>query len=413
MLGNLFRRSTGFSELNNPNTPLYQAIAGLEMGGYGPATSGASVTTTTAMRVSAVYRCVTLIAQTIASLPLGVYRYERDRRVELTNPAERYLWGKPNEEMSRAQMWAATIGSAVLTGDAYIYKVRNGLGNVAEIWPLNPRMVSPVRLSSGEKKFRVAGDGDLVGKETILHVPGYSADGFKGLNPIAQMREALGLAMSAEEFGGRFFGQGSTMSGILTTDGKLDDDTAVKLEKRWNSARAGTRNAFKTAILEGGLKWQQVGVNPEDGQFLETRRFQVEEIARMFGVPPHLLGAVDKTTSWGSGIEEQNIAFVTYTLRWWMTLFEQAITDDLLLPENRYAKWEVNGLLRGNTAQRYASYQIGRNAGFLSPNDIRKLEDLPPIDGGDDYTQPLNSAGGKDAAPADTAPPKQGATGDE
>lgn len=411
MLANLFRRDLGefpISGINNPNTPMYQALAAYDLGGYGMATSGASVTAQTAMRVVTVHRCVTLIAQTIATLPLGVYRYETDRRVELTNPSEGFVWRRPNPEMTRAAMWAATIGSAVLTGNAYIYKVRNGLGNVAEIWPMNPRMVEPYRDADGEKRFRV--NGADVGPETILHVPAYG-DGFKGLSPIAQAREALGLAMSTEEFGARFFGQGSTLSGLLTTDQKLSEESSKAMEASWKSAHSGVRNAHKIAILEGGLKFQQIGVNPDDAQFLETRRFQVEEIARLFGVPPHLLGAVDRTTSWGTGIEEQGIGFVIYTLGWWINLFEQAISDDLLAPANHYAKWNLTALLRGSTAQRYASYQIGRNAGFLSVNDIRKLEDMPPIAGGDDYAQPLNSSssGGADTkAPADTTPQQQG-----
>ncbi len=407
MLGNLFRRSGSFpiSGINNPNTPIYQALAAYDLGGYGPATSGASVTAQTAMRLSTVFRCVTLIAQTIATMPLGVYRYETDRRVELTNPGESFVWRRPNPEMSRAAMWAATIGSAVLTGNAYIYKVRNGLGNVTEIWPMKPRLVEPYRDDQGEKRFRV--NGDDVGPETILHVPAYG-DGFVGLSPIAQAREAIGLGMATEEFGARFFGQGSTLSGLLTTDQKLGDEAAVRMEASWKAAHTGVRNAHKVAILEGGLKFQQIGINPDEAQFLETRKFQVEEVARIFGVPPHLLGAVDKTTSWGTGIEEQNIGFVTYTLGWWINLFEEAITDDLLAPANHYAKWNVNALLRGSTQQRYASYQIGRNAGFLSVNDIRRLEELPPIAGGDDYARPLNSASsGKDATtPAET--PRQG-----
>lgn len=403
MLLRLFKRGDygvaagGFSGLNNPNVPLYQALAGLASGDYAPVNSGAAVTTTSAMRVITVHRCVTLIAQSIASLPLGVYRYERDRRVELTNPAERFIWGRPNPEMSRVGFWATTIGMAVLTGNAYIYKVRDGLGRVTEIWPLDPRKVEPVRDRDGTKRFQVG--ADLLDSDTVLHVPSYG-DGFKGLNPIAYAREGIGMALATEEFGARFFGQGSTLAGVLTTDGKIDDPTADKLERRWSRLHSGVQRAHRIAILEGGLKYQQVGIAPEDAQFLETRRFQVEEIARLFGVPPHLLGAVDRTTSWGKGIEEQNIGFVTYTLGWWITLFEQAITDDLLAPANHYARWNVNGLLRGNTAERYQSYQIGRNAGFLSINDIRKFEELPPIDGGDDYAQPLNSSSSGASAPA-------------
>lgn len=411
MLANLFRRSVAVGGLNNPSANLYEALtSGFDFGG--PVNSGASVTTTTALRVVAVLSCVRLIAETGASLPLAIYRKEERGRKQITIDSEAYLWQRPNPEMTRQTFWETAIGTCVLTGNSYTYIVRDGLSRIAELWPLDPRRVTPYRDDKGRKRYTV--DGQDADPDDIMHVPGYG-DGMKGLNPIAQAREALGLALSAEEFGSSFFGRGSTLNGILTTEGKLDDATADKLEKRWNTSHSGVRNAHKTAIMEGGLKYQQIGITPEDGQFLETRRFQVEEIARLFRVPPHMIGAIDKTTSWGTGIEQQNIGFVTYTLRPWLTRFEQAISDTLLRPANHYAQWNVNGLMRGDSAQRAAFYQTMRNIAAMNPNEIRGLEDWAPYEGGDDYDLPLNSSSsGKDAsAPAETAPKQEGANPDE
>lgn len=402
MLANLFRRSAEYpiSSLENPHTPIYQGLAGLDgdYAGFG----GARVTALSSLRLVAVWRCVTLIAQTIASLPLGVYRREERGRTELRLPADAYLWQRPNPEMTRQTFWEAAIGTCVLTGNAYIYLARNGLGRITELWPLDPRRVAPYRTDRGEKRYRI--DGEDASPRDILHVPGYG-DGFKGLSPIGQAREALGMAMTAEQYGAQFFAQGSTLSGVLTTDQELNDAQLKRMDTSWRAAHSGPRNAYKTAILGGGVKWTSVSVPPADAQFLETRKFQTEEIARLFGVPPHMIGAVDKTTSWGTGIEQQTIGFVTYTLRPWITRFEQAATDELLAPENRYAQWNVNGLLRGDTAQRASWYQTARNIGVLSPNEIRLLEDEQPYPGGDRYDMPLNSASsGKDAAATETAP---------
>lgn len=415
MLANLFRRSTDvpLSSLENPHTDIYRGLMGLEGGAL--AASGARITPQNAMRLVAVWSCVTLIAQTIASLPLGVYRREERGRKELRNPAERFIWGVPNPEMTKQSFWETVIGSCVLTGNSYTYIVRNGLGQIAEIWPLDPRRVAPYRTEKGEKRYRI--DGYDTDPSKIMHVPGYG-DGFRGLSPIGQAREAMGLAASAEEFGARFFGQGTALSGILTTDQNLSEAQLKMLDASWTASHQGPQNAYKAAILGGGLKWTSVSVPPADAQFLETRKFQTEEIARLFRVPPHMIGAVDKTTSWGTGIEQQTIGFVTYTLRSWITRYEQAITDNLLPADNRYAAWNVNGLLRGDIRTRAAYYTAMRNIGVLSPNEIREKEEENPYNGGDAYDLPLNSASsGRDSAarddpPADD-PPQEGDSGDE
>lgn len=404
MLANLFRRATEYpiSSLNNPNTPIYQGLMALD--GEYPGYIGVPVSAQTAMRLIAVWRCVTLIAQTIASLPLGVYRREERGRKELRNPADKYIWQRPNPEMTRQTFWETAIGTCLLTGNSYTYVARNGLGNIAELWPLDPRRMSPYRNAKGQKRYRL--DGDDVDPDEIMHVPGYG-DGFRGMNPITNARAALGLAVEAEQYGAQFFAQGTTLSGVLTTEQELKEDQLKRMDAQWNAAHKGPRNAYKTAILGGGVKWTSVSVPPADAQFLETRRFQTEDIARLFGVPPHMIGAVDKTTSWGTGIEQQTIGFVTYTLRSWITRFEQAMSDGLLAPENRYAQWNVSGLLRGDIAARGAWYTAMRNIGVYNPNEIREKEEENPYEGGDDYQMPLNSAtSGKEPATKDA--PKEG-----
>lgn len=309
MLGKLLFRDQGMSTLNNPNSSIYQALLGLD---GGPSYAGPTVNAETAMRISTVYACVTLIAQTIAALPRKVYRRNKDgTRTELRIDGDRFLWDRPNKEQMAIIFWETVVGHLLLQGNAYIYQVRDGLGKVAELWPLAPNRVDVLRDASGEKFFRIGGE-DYDASE-VLHVPGFGTDGLKGLSPIGQARQALGLALAAEEFGARFFGNGTQLGGILTGENTMSDDVAKRNEENWKKAHTGTKNAWKIAVLSG-LKWQSVGVPPIEAQFLESRKFQRTEICSIYKVPPHMIGDVERSTSWGTGIEQQNIGFVTYTL---------------------------------------------------------------------------------------------------
>lgn len=408
MLGRLLFRDQDISSLNNPNSNLYQALVGMD---GAPSYAGPSVTSDTALRISTVYACVTLIAGTIAALPRRVYRRRADgTREELRLPGDRFLWGAPNGEMLGVQFWETAISHLLLTGNSYLYTPRNPLGRPTELWPLAPRLVEPVRDAGGEKVFRVGGR-DIMGADEVLHVPAFGTDGMKGLSPIAQSRQALGLTLAAEEFGARFFGNGSQLGGILTTDATLSDDAARRAGESWKRAHTGVRNAWKVAVLEGGLKWQSVGVPPADAQYLELRKFQRSEICALYRVPPHMIGDVERSTSWGTGIEQQAIGFITYTLLPWLRRVEEAVTERLLTQEDRYFRFELGGLLRGATNERYAGYRLGREAGFLSVNDIRRLEDMPPVEGGDDYLQALNYA--PLGSPAATGQTTGGASNDQ
>lgn len=402
MLGNLLRRTESIGGLNNPSTQLYQALMGLD---GAPTYAGPSVNADTAMRISTVYSCVTLIAQTIAALPRKVYRRKADGgRVEMRVPGDSFLWGAPNPEMLAISFWECVIGHLLLNGNAYIYLVRNDLGKIVELWPLAPAKVEVARdATSGEKFFRIG--GEVYDATEVLHVPGFGTDGLRGLSPIGQARQALGLTLAAEQFGANFFGNGATLGGILSTDQNLATGVADTMAAQWKKAHGGSKNSWKVAVLEGGLKYQSTGVPPAEAQYLELRKFQRSEICAIYRVPPHMIGDVERSTSWGTGIEQQAIGFVTYTLLPILRRFEEGATT--LTQADRYFLFHLGGLLRGSTKERYDGYRVGREAGFLSVNDIRRLEDMEPVPNGDDYLQPLNFA------PLGTVPQTGGTANDQ
>jgi HK97 family phage portal protein len=294
--------------------------------------------------------------------------------------------------MSRPTFWEICVGHCVLSGNAYIYKVRNGLGQIAELWPVDPRSVTVRRDQATNRKTFVVG-GDSYTRDDICHIPAWGIDGLTGLSPIAQAREALGIALGAEQGSATFYAQGSAVSGVITTTQELNDQQATELQRRWQKMHAGARNFHKVGVFGSGASWQQIGLSPADAQFLDARKYSVEEIARLFRVPPHMLGDVDRSTSWGRGLEEQQQAFVTYTLMPWLSRFEAAITDDLLPVADRYAKFDLDSLLRGKAVERAQTWHLHRVMGTMSKNEIRDEEDMPPIVGGDgdDYDAPLNS----------------------
>jgi HK97 family phage portal protein len=345
-----------------------------------------------ALRVIAVYSAVTLIAGTAASLPVKVYAYATigGKRTEMRTPGTKLLWGRPNPSMSR-QVYNETIfGHMLLWGNAYIMKVREGSTAVAQLWPIRPDRVT-VKDSDkdGNKSFVIQGDSRTYTQREIIHIPFFSLDGVHGLSPIGLAREGIGLSMAAEEFGARFFGQGSQLSGVITTPSALTKEQSLKLAVEWERKHAGLGNSHRPAILDNGASWQTVGIPPDDAQFLQTRQFQVQEIARLFRVPPHLIAEVSGSTSWGTGIAEQNAGFHRYTLMPLLTRVEQEMSDDAdLLFNNQQMTFDASGLLRANMRERYQSYLMARTGGWESPNDIRALEDEDPFDGGDSYDPP-------------------------
>lgn len=356
-----------------------------------PSTAGVRVNEESALRVTAVYACVRVIAETVASLPLPLYRrLERGKEKVTEHPLYPVLHDMPNPEMTSFTFREVLMTQLLLWGNAYAQIVRDKRGQVLELWPLLPAGMELVRDEKTKQLVYRYAEGMKTIEykaEQIFHIPGLSFDGVKGLSPIAVAREAIGLALATEEFGSRFFGNGARPGGILEHPGVVKDPE--KLRKSWEEVYKGLQNSHKIAVLEEGMKYHEIGIPPEDAQFLETRKFQLNEICRIFRVPPHLVGDLERATF--SNIEHQSIDFVVHTIRPWLVRWEQSIVKALLLPEERklyFPRFNVDGLLRGDFKTRMEGYAIGRQNGWYSANDIRELEDMNPIPeeaGGDLY----------------------------
>lgn len=374
----------------------------LEWLGGRKTTAGKSVTETSALGMSAVWRAVNIIAGTAAALPLHAFVSRDGARVQL-EPSEHELadvLDDPHPDMTRFDLWELVYGSLCLWGNAYLLKLRDQSGRLVELWWINPARVKASRTSDGSKLYVIDGDEDNPRfDDTILHIPGFGYDGVCGVSPIRLAREGIGLAQAAEEFGSRLFGSGSLATGLLQTEQRIDQTQADEIKARWKAAGTGLDSAHDIRVVGSGVKFHQLTIPPEDAQFLQTREFQITEIARWFGMPPHMLAQVDKSTSWGTGIEVQQIAMVTYTFGSWLTRVEQRIGKAFLPARNDprrrreprvFAKYTLAGLLRGDSQTRAAFYTALWQMGALSTNDIRRLEDMAPVDGGDVRYVPLN-----------------------
>lgn len=389
----LSRLTEARATVESPTVPLTSGTL-LEWIGGPRSTSGVTVTEHSSLGMPAVWRAVNLIAGTAASLPLHAYRIADDVRVPaaVSGQASRLLT-TPHPDMTPFELWETVYAHLLLWGNAYLRILKNEAGQTRELWPIHPSRVKVGRASDTTKVYEVEGDKNPHTDETVLHIPGFGYDGICGVSPIRLARQGIGLSLAAEEYGARLFGNGSLASGILQTEQRLEQSQADALQQRWKARASGLANAHEAVVLDSGAKFQQLTIPPEDAQFIETRRFQISEVARIYGVPPHMLMDTEKSTSWGTGIEQQGIGFVVYTMRPWLVRVEQRLSR-LLQPQAVYAKYSVEGLLRGDTAARYAAYSVGRQWGWLSVDEIRRLEDMPPLpDGnGTQYISPLNMA---------------------
>jgi len=383
------------NSLENPTVPISSPEV-LKLFDGSPTNAGPFVDEKKAITIAAVWRAVNTIAGTIAALPLHAYKSDGDARVRMTGGRAAGLLAKPHPDMTRFEWVEILLGHVLLWGNAYALLVYDGRG-FPFLLPLHPSTVRPGR-ENGVKYYEVETipgrlyDADLRKsneRARILHIPGFGFDGMQGISVVRAARQGLGLALAAEEFGARLFANGALSTGILSTDKNLSDDQRKALSADWKQKRTGLEKAFETIMLDGGLKYQQLTIPPEDAQFLQSRSFQVSEIARWFGIPPHMLMDTDKSTSWGSGIEQQQIGFVTITLRSWLERFEQRLTQ-ILPPEPAYAHFSIEGLLRGDSAARATFYKAMWEIGVFSTNDILALEERPPVEGGDVRYRPLN-----------------------
>jgi HK97 family phage portal protein len=352
----------------------YQDIWGADLQGIGAATySGTNVTQISSLRMVAVWACVSLIADAISSLELELYSEWGGIKKELSSPA----WLiSPNIEMTFADCWHRVMASLLLDGNAYLYVGRNANATISTITPVHPSHVSIYRGPDQKLVYMVS--GEKLTSDDILHIPAFTVPGsLTGISPIESARQAVGLGLTSEEFGARFFGQGATMSGVIQIPGEMTPEQAQVMAKSFGAAHSGTRKSHLPGVISGGGVWQALSVTPEQSQFLETRRFQKQEIANLYRVPPYMLDPTVSST-WGTGITEQNRAFVTHTLQPWLVRVEQAISR--LFPKGQYVKFNLDGLLRGQITERYQAYQIGLAAGFLTIAEVRELEDLSELD---------------------------------
>ena len=374
--------------------------------------AGKNVNERSAMQMTAVYSCVRILAEAVAGLPLHLYRYKEDGGKEraIDNNLYHLLHDEPNKEMSSFIFRETLMTHLLLWGNAYAQIIRNGKGEVVALYPLMPNKMQVDRDENGELCYIYTRSSDeaktmegvtvYLTPRDVLHIPGLGFDGLVGYSPIAMAKNAIGLAIATEEYGAKFFANGAAPSGVLEHPGTIKDPS--RLRENWNSTFGGSANSGKVAVLEEGMKYTPISISPEQAQFLETRKFQIDEIARIFRVPPHMVGDLEKSSF--SNIEQQSLEFVKYTLDPWVIRWEQSLSRALLNEDEKrkyFFKFNLEGLLRGDYESRMSGYAVARQNGWMSANDIRELENMDKIsaeDGGDLYLingnmLPLNKAG--------------------
>lgn len=353
----------------------------------GYSSSGKTVTERSAMQITAVYACVRVLSEAVASLPLHLYRYKENGSKEkaVDHPLYFLLHDEPNPEMTSFIFRETMMTHLLLWGNFYCQIIRNGKREVVGLYPLMPNRMVVDRDKNGRLFYQYMHQSDEAGTmknetvilqpEDVLHVPGLGYDGIVGYSPLGIARNAIGTSLACDEYAAKFFANGAAPSGVLTHPGVIKDPS--RLREEWQNTFGGSSNSNKVAVLEEGMKYEPISINPQDSQFLETRKFQTEEIARIYRVPPHLIGDLEHATF--SNIEEQSLEFVMYVLQPWMVRIETGLNKALLSDEEKgkyFFKLNADGLLRGNYQSRMQGYATGINNGFMSVNDIRELENM-------------------------------------
>jgi len=357
--------------------------------------SGVLVNETLALNLSAVYACVQVLSQTIGSLPLIVYQRTADGKARaVKHPLYRVLHDAPNPEMTSMSWRQAMLLHLCLWGNHYSEIERDSGGNPVALWPITPWRVNLKRVN-GQLVYSVGLDTGMVYVPfaNMLHIKGLSYDGMTGLPPMRAARESIGLGLAAQKYAAKFFANDARPGGILEHPGQLSDEAATRLRKSFERAHEGLDNKFRVAVLEEGMKFNAVGIPPEDAQLLETRKFGVSEIARYFRMPLHKISDLERSTN--NNIEHQAIEFVTDTIRPWLVNIEQELAFKLFTGDY-FAEFLIEGLLRGDIKTRYEAYAIGRQWGWLSADDIRERENLNKLPNGQgaSYLTPLNMGTG-------------------
>ncbi len=351
--------------------------------------AGEVVTDASVLGLSTVWACTNLVGGTISTLPLMVYRARtQDREVLRSHPLFKLLHDSPNFDQTAVDFWEFMAASLELWGNAYA-AVERSAGVVSGLLPIRPDIVMVRRLSSGSLEYTWTEDGKYQKRldTEVLHVRGFGGSPLGGLSTMQVARNAFGLARAIDRSAASTFKNGLRPSGALTFEEWLSAEKREIAEKKLTEKYIGAVNSGRPLILEGGTKWTPLTMNPEDAQMLESRRFSVEEICRFFGVPPHMVGHTEKSTSWGTGLEQQTLGFIKFTLRRRLKRIEQAVNKQLLTSAERgkgiYVEFNLEGLLRGDSAGRSAFYQSGLQNGWMTINEVRGHENMPPVPGGD------------------------------
>lgn len=378
--------------IESPTQPLTSANLLALLGGTAT-DAGVSVTPEGSLAMSAVYRGTALISQLGGALPIKVY----DKSTNETTSSQ--LLDNPHPELTDLELWRLSYVHRCLWGNSYFQKVRDNMRRITWLYPLSPwrmrvgRARKPIPENPTGKVFQFTDDWgtyhEMTPKE-IFHIPGMGYDGVCGVSPVRAAAQAIGLSLAAEQSAARLFGSGNMLSGVLQTEQRLTEPQATALQDRWRAKFGGSKNAHEVAVLDSGAAFQSMTMPNVDAQMLESRDFQITELSRFFGVPPYLMFQTEKSTSWGTGIEQQAVGFVKFDLHpGWLAPTEARITKELL-PDGRRAKYKIEGLLRGDTMARAEFYRVMREVGAFSANDIREFEDLTPVEGGEMYLQPMN-----------------------
>lgn len=347
--------------------------------------SGADVSQKSSLQISAVFACVRLLADTVSTLPADTYTRDGDERRPYPTPT----WlVEPDVGVTRQDFLQQVVTSLMLDGNAFVQVLRAGAG-VAALVVLDPTRIEVRRNRESRRPEYVVDQGQTVlPAGDILHITDLRRPGdLRGVSRVAEMRQTLGLARALDEFAARFFGNGSTTTGIIEYPGNLNEEQARDLVDGFEAGHKGLRRAHRPGVLSGGAKFQKTGVDPESAQMLGSRQMAVEEIARIFGIPPHMIGLTTPGAMSYASVEQNAIQFVTHTLRPLVTKIESALSR--LLPGDAFVRFNMDGLLRGDSISRAQYHSTALQAGWETVNDVRRIEDLPPVDGGDQIRVPL------------------------
>ena len=366
---------------------------------FGNSVSGKRVNERTAMQITAVYACIRILAESVAQLPLHLYKYNGNggKLKAIEHSLYKILHDEPNPEMTSFVFRETLMTHLLLYGNAYAQIIRNGKGEILALYPLMANRMTVDRDDKGEIFYKyqhstdeantMKGSTVTLKPRDVFHIVGLSADGIVGYSPIAMAKNAIGMSIACEEYGSKFFNNGAVPGGVLEHPDQLKNPEKVR--ESWTNTFGGSQNAGKVAVLEEGMKYHPISIPNNEAQFLETRKFQLNEIARIFRIPPHMIGDLDKSSF--SNIEQQSLEFVKYTLEPWIARWEQAIFKSLLAENEKkdyFVKFNLEGLLRGDYQSRMEGYAVGRQNGWMSANDIRALENLDQIseeEGGNAY----------------------------